>query len=498
MWSRLSRGRNLGLLAVVLIAAGAGLAVHFASCLQLARSQHGRRPLLAARLAGRPAQRRGRRDRQPEPAHASPAADPAALSRPHDRTPARGRGAADRLRHRVRPADRRTRRRSPAGSGERGRPGRVRHLADIAHGPDAGARRQRQRGEHGRPRGRLGPPRRRRRRAAPHRSPRSTGCPRSRPSSRTSCSATRSRRRSSKAGGSTSADRPGRSRTCPSLTVLDGHFDPAAMRGKVVVVGATAPVLQDVHATAAGSLMSGPEVQANAIATALADFPLRSPSEAVTLLLIVALAALAPGRGAAPRHARGRPHGPRRAWSSTRSPPSSPSTPGWCSSTPPRSTALVVGTGGSVIRGMWFDSARAPPAADAVRRRRTEGRGAGAARARPAASRAHRDHRRLPDRGPDRQRRHGDRLPRHPARARPSGGGQADHPRARPGSRVPRALQGRVEDRRLDRAPERDPRVRGRRGRRPAVHLDAPRGRHRPRAAARPTPGRSSRGGRRA
>jgi adenylate cyclase len=31
MWSRLSRGRNLGLLAVAIIAAGGGLAVHFAT-----------------------------------------------------------------------------------------------------------------------------------------------------------------------------------------------------------------------------------------------------------------------------------------------------------------------------------------------------------------------------------------------------------------------------------------------------------------------------------
>ena len=93
---------------------------------------------------------------------------------------------------------------------------------------------------------------------------------------------------------------PGPPGTVHSLSfaqVLDGHFDPAAVRGKVVVVGATAPVLQDMHATAAGSPMSGPEVQADAISTALANFPLRSPSGVVTVLLILILAFVVPFSG---------------------------------------------------------------------------------------------------------------------------------------------------------------------------------------------------------
>lgn len=88
-------------------------------------------------------------------------------------------------------------------------------------------------------------------------------------------------------------DFPGPPGTIHSLSfanVLHGHFDPAAVRGKVVVVGATAPVLQDLHATSAGNPMPGPEVQAAAIATALADFPLRSPPGYVTVLSIVMLA----------------------------------------------------------------------------------------------------------------------------------------------------------------------------------------------------------------
>jgi CHASE2 domain-containing sensor protein len=90
---------------------------------------------------------------------------------------------------------------------------------------------------------------------------------------------------------------PGTVRNLSFARVLHGRFDPASVRGKVVVVGATAPVLQDLHATAAGSPMSGPEVQADAISTALANFPLRSPSGVVTVLLILILAFLVPFAG---------------------------------------------------------------------------------------------------------------------------------------------------------------------------------------------------------
>jgi CHASE2 domain-containing sensor protein/predicted Ser/Thr protein kinase len=95
-------------------------------------------------------------------------------------------------------------------------------------------------------------------------------------------------------------DFPGPPGTVHSLSfahVLNGHFDRAAVRGKVVVVGATAPVLQDLHSTAVGSPMSGPEVQADTISTALAGFPLRSSPGAVTVLLIVLLAFLVPLAG---------------------------------------------------------------------------------------------------------------------------------------------------------------------------------------------------------
>jgi hypothetical protein len=53
--------------------------------------------------------------------------------------------------------------------------------------------------------------------------------------------------------------------------VLRGRVPAAVFRGKIVVVGATAPSLQDLHATptSGSDLMPGPEVQANAIWTAL-------------------------------------------------------------------------------------------------------------------------------------------------------------------------------------------------------------------------------------
>ena len=86
--------------------------------------------------------------------------------------------------------------------------------------------------------------------------------------------------------------------TIPFLSfshVMSGKFDPAVVRGKTVVVGGTAPVLQDVHATSTSGeqLMSGAEIQANAIHTVLQGFPLRSGPSWLNLLAICILA-LAP------------------------------------------------------------------------------------------------------------------------------------------------------------------------------------------------------------
>ena len=112
--------------------------------------------------------------------------------------------------------------------------------------------------------------------------------------------------------------------------VLHGHVPPAAFADKIVVVGTEALRLKDASTTSTtdGSLMSGPEVQGNAIATVLAGLPLRSP-------------------GGDRRHAADRAHGraraagggirPRRSppWSSARSPAS----PGW----PPPSVLFGAG-----------------------------------------------------------------------------------------------------------------------------------------------------------
>jgi adenylate cyclase len=75
--------------------------------------------------------------------------------------------------------------------------------------------------------------------------------------------------------------------------VLRGKVPDSAFRGKTVIVGATAPSLQDVHATSTtkDELMSGPEIQANAAWTAMHGFPLSSSSLVVDLLLILLLAA---------------------------------------------------------------------------------------------------------------------------------------------------------------------------------------------------------------
>ena len=77
--------------------------------------------------------------------------------------------------------------------------------------------------------------------------------------------------------------------------VLRGRVPARDFRDKVVVVGAEAPSLQDIHTTPGSgeTMMSGPEVEANAIWTVQHGFPLRSASLALDLLVIL-LMALAP------------------------------------------------------------------------------------------------------------------------------------------------------------------------------------------------------------
>ena len=88
---------------------------------------------------------------------------------------------------------------------------------------------------------------------------------------------------------------PGTIPTYSFSSLLAGKVDPELLRGRVVVIGATAPTLHDQHATPQGrELMSGPEVQANAIWTALHGFPLAAAPPWLDVLLILLAAASVP------------------------------------------------------------------------------------------------------------------------------------------------------------------------------------------------------------
>jgi adenylate cyclase len=75
--------------------------------------------------------------------------------------------------------------------------------------------------------------------------------------------------------------------------VLNGKVDPATFRDKIVVVGGTALTLQDTHPTSStrgNEVMSGPEVQANAIDTIRDGLPLKSTPNLLDVLIILAFA----------------------------------------------------------------------------------------------------------------------------------------------------------------------------------------------------------------
>jgi HD-GYP domain-containing protein (c-di-GMP phosphodiesterase class II) len=89
---------------------------------------------------------------------------------------------------------------------------------------------------------------------------------------------------------------PGTIATVHFSDLVNGKVDPRLVAGRVVVVGATSPTLGDVHATSTttGSPMSGPEVQASAIWTALHGNPLRSAPAWLAWMSIVLGALVAP------------------------------------------------------------------------------------------------------------------------------------------------------------------------------------------------------------
>ena len=265
----------------------------------------------------------------------------------------------------------------------------------------------------------------------------------------------RSRGRRSRAGRLDRLPRARQARSAPSRSpTLYGALRAAGFRGRIVVVGASAPTLRDVHATPVGDgePMAGAEVQANAIWTALHGAPLRGAPPALPLLLVALLALVAPLLGirfpalvaGLAGAARG---GAVRWWA-----PSSRSTPAWSSTVVAPLAALVVG---AVARSLGASSPRAARAATVTRdnelleaRVRERTRSCGRRRSRSCSGWAWRSMARRGDRPPHRA----DRPVLRAARAggrHESGGRRAPAPRQRPA----RCRQGRH--------PRRDPRKPG-------------------------------------
>jgi adenylate cyclase len=77
--------------------------------------------------------------------------------------------------------------------------------------------------------------------------------------------------------------------------VLRGEFPSDLFRGKLALVGASSPILQDLHATpTSNGTMPGPEVWANAISTLLSGAPLKEAPDWLDIALIILLGIAAP------------------------------------------------------------------------------------------------------------------------------------------------------------------------------------------------------------
>jgi adenylate cyclase len=88
---------------------------------------------------------------------------------------------------------------------------------------------------------------------------------------------------------------PGTVPTYSFSDVLLGHVPPRAFAGKVVIVGYTDPILNDIFKTpVSDSFMSGPEVHVNAVDTILNDFPLSAAPGWLNVLLLIAAVVLVP------------------------------------------------------------------------------------------------------------------------------------------------------------------------------------------------------------
>src|SRR3954468_7634548 len=93
-------------------------------------------------------------------------------------------------------------------------------------------------------------------------------------------------------------DFPGGPGTVPTYSLVDvvrGRVPPSAVAGKIVIVGPNDPLEKDVIDTPASDApLPGPELQADATATVLDGFPLRSAAGFTNALLLAALALAAP------------------------------------------------------------------------------------------------------------------------------------------------------------------------------------------------------------
>jgi adenylate cyclase len=83
-------------------------------------------------------------------------------------------------------------------------------------------------------------------------------------------------------------------RAIPFYNVLTDAFPASAVSGKIVIVGATARILQDIHATATSSGMPGPEIWANATETLLRGVPLTEAPGWLNVMLILLLGLIVP------------------------------------------------------------------------------------------------------------------------------------------------------------------------------------------------------------
>jgi CHASE2 domain-containing sensor protein len=77
-------------------------------------------------------------------------------------------------------------------------------------------------------------------------------------------------------------------------TALRNKLPRDTWRNKIVVIGATSPSLQDLHATSTDSAMTGPEIQANAIETVLRGLPLRGAAGWLNVSLIILMSCAVP------------------------------------------------------------------------------------------------------------------------------------------------------------------------------------------------------------